>query len=132
MVRFAAVLIAALLTTASCAHTAESHANGGEQNPPGLNTKHPPEWFRKFDPTLRWLIQSKTDDSIDALVRLNRPLSKETLAELERSGLRVHSVQDNHMHVTGDAQALLLLAARSEVDALAASRPMRPSAGDTR
>lgn len=126
----------AVLLGFGCAHAAPAQNNApmnvadGSAADPSSNQKAPDQSdaiFAKFDPALRWALQDKTGGMHAALVDLQAPLPAEARDTLEALGLVFVSTTHSLLHVRGDAQALLRLAAYGEVKRLHASGRMRPS-----
>lgn len=81
--------------------------------------------FNKLTPGLRMRLGAKTAEPIHAIARLARAVPAPALDELRAAGLTVHSADAVALHVSGDAEALLRLAARDEVLRLTISAPLR-------
>jgi hypothetical protein len=85
-----------------------------------------PQLFAKFDPALRWRLGNAAESGISAIVLLHKPLPPQALAELEAAGLTVLSRGPERLHVRGDTEILLRLAAREEVRQVTSSGAVGP------
>ncbi len=80
----------------------------------------------KMDARLRFQMAGKLDEEIAAVAQLSAPLAPEVIERLRLQGLRILRADDRRLHVQGDRDALIRLAARREVVRMASSGPVRP------
>lgn len=129
MPRYPLIACAVWLVSAGCAHAAgeRQEARAGEEQKPEPQAPQG-SLLQKFDPTLRWMLESKSGEPIRAIATLASPLGDAEVARLQAQGLTFLSRSARALHVSGDPHALLSLAAYKQVVRLSASKPLQPSA----